>query len=148
MVIVSLAALFLGPVGLPDPNILLNIRLPRVLLGLFVGSGLAASGATFQGVLRNPLADPFILGTSSAATVGVTSGESVHVSGMAAEIFIIPGGPSRPVNQVWLFLEKEGTGIILQAFSGRTGVPGTDSNPLIDKDLLIQVVAENLQPIP
>src|SRR5215510_1664753 len=69
--LVSSMALFLGPVGLPDRNILLNVRLPRVLLGLFVGSGLASAGATFQGVLRNPLADPFILGTSSAATVGV-----------------------------------------------------------------------------
>ena len=68
---VSLVALFLGPIGFPDSNIFVNVRLPRVLLGLFVGSGLAASGATFQGVLRNPLADPFILGTSSAATVGV-----------------------------------------------------------------------------
>ena len=68
---VSLVALFIGPIGFPDSNIFVNVRLPRVLLGLFVGSGLAASGATFQGVLRNPLADPFILGTSSAATVGV-----------------------------------------------------------------------------
>ena len=70
-VTVSLVALFLGPMGFPDRNIFVNVRLPRVLLGLFVGGGLAASGATFQGVLRNPLADPFILGTSSAATVGV-----------------------------------------------------------------------------
>src|SRR5688572_21323651 len=69
--VVAALTLFLGPVGWPDRNILFNVRLPRVLLGLFVGSGLAASGATFQGVLRNPLADPFILGTSSAATVGV-----------------------------------------------------------------------------
>src|SRR5215468_12201357 len=69
--LISAIALFLGPVGLPDRNILLNVRLPRVLLGLFVGSGLASAGATFQAVLRNPLADPFILGTSSAATVGV-----------------------------------------------------------------------------
>ena len=70
-VTVSLVTLFLGPMGFPDSNIFVNVRLPRVLLGLFVGSGLAASGATFQGVLRNPLADPFLLGTSSAATVGV-----------------------------------------------------------------------------
>ncbi|MBM3801860.1 MAG: iron ABC transporter permease [Acidimicrobiia bacterium] len=67
----AILALLLGPVGLPDRNIFFNVRLPRVLLGLLVGSGLAASGAAFQGVLRNPLADPFILGTSSAATVGV-----------------------------------------------------------------------------
>ena len=50
---------------------MLGVRLPRVLLGLLVGCGLACSGAVFQGVLRNPLADPFILGTSSAATFGV-----------------------------------------------------------------------------
>src|SRR5262245_44095646 len=70
-VVVAALALFLGPVGWPDRNILYNVRLPRILLGLFVGSGLAVAGVTFQGVLRNPLADPFILGTSSAATVGV-----------------------------------------------------------------------------
>ncbi|MFN8007863.1 MAG: iron chelate uptake ABC transporter family permease subunit [Terriglobia bacterium] len=64
-------ALFLGPTGFPDVGILLTVRLPRVLLGLLVGCGLACSGAVFQGVLRNPLADPFILGTSSAATFGV-----------------------------------------------------------------------------
>ncbi len=70
-VTVAILALFLGPVGLPDRNILLTVRLPRVLLGLLIGFGLAGSGTIFQGVLRNPLADPFILGTSSAATVGV-----------------------------------------------------------------------------
>jgi iron complex transport system permease protein len=69
--VVLFFALFLGPTGFPDRGILLGVRLPRVLLGLLVGCGLACSGAVFQGVLRNPLADPFILGTSSAATFGV-----------------------------------------------------------------------------
>jgi iron complex transport system permease protein len=69
--VVLCCALFLGPTGFPDRGILLGVRLPRVLLGLLVGCGLACSGAIFQGVLRNPLADPFILGTSSAATFGV-----------------------------------------------------------------------------
>ena len=70
-VAVALGAVFLGPVGWPDAYILLNVRAPRVLLGFLVGCGLAGAGAVFQGVLSNPLADPFILGTSSAATVGV-----------------------------------------------------------------------------
>ncbi len=70
-VAIAIIALFLGPAGIPDRNILLAVRLPRVLLGLLVGMGLAGSGTVFQGVLRNPLADPFILGTSSAATAGV-----------------------------------------------------------------------------
>lgn len=69
--IVAALALLLGPAGVSDWNIIWQIRLPRVILGWLVGMGLAASGAVFQGVLRNPLADPFILGTSSAATAGV-----------------------------------------------------------------------------
>ncbi|WP_223068979.1 FecCD family ABC transporter permease [Paenibacillus caui] len=51
-------------------KIVLEVRLPRVVLGLLVGSSLAAAGAAFQGVLRNPLADPFTLGVSSGASVG------------------------------------------------------------------------------
>lgn len=51
-------------------NILLNIRLPRVVLAGLVGASLALVGATFQGLLRNPLADPFTLGISSGASVG------------------------------------------------------------------------------
>lgn len=51
-------------------NIVWNIRLPRVLLAGFVGASLAVAGAAFQGLLRNPLADPFTLGVSSGASVG------------------------------------------------------------------------------
>ncbi len=65
------AALFVGPVANPSWAIIEGIRFPRVLLAIIVGAGLAGSGAVLQGVLRNPLADPFILGTSSAAAAGV-----------------------------------------------------------------------------
>ena len=51
-------------------NIVLNIRLPRVLLAGLVGASLAIAGAAFQGLLRNPLADPYTLGVSSGASVG------------------------------------------------------------------------------
>ncbi len=51
-------------------NIVFSIRLPRVLLALLVGSSLAIAGASFQGLLRNPLADPYTLGVSSGASVG------------------------------------------------------------------------------
>jgi iron complex transport system permease protein len=50
--------------------IILDIRLPRVVLAIIAGAGLAASGATMQGVLRNPLVSPYILGISAAAGFG------------------------------------------------------------------------------
>ncbi|RTE08719.1 FecCD family ABC transporter permease [Paenibacillus whitsoniae] len=51
-------------------QIMNQVRLPRVLLGVLVGAGLSLAGAAFQGVLRNPLADPYSLGVSSGASVG------------------------------------------------------------------------------
>lgn len=51
-------------------DIVLDLRLPRVLLGILVGGGLAMAGATFQALLRNPLAEPYILGISGGASVG------------------------------------------------------------------------------
>lgn len=48
-------------------EILLNLRLPRVLQGFFTGFSLAVSGAILQGILKNPLADPFIMGVSGGA---------------------------------------------------------------------------------
>ncbi|MSR22507.1 MAG: iron ABC transporter permease [Gemmatimonadetes bacterium] len=50
--------------------IVLDLRLPRALMGLLVGGGLAVSGATFQALLRNPLAEPYILGISGGAASG------------------------------------------------------------------------------
>src|SRR5690606_17171415 len=51
-------------------DIVVRLRLPRVLLGTLVGGGLAVAGATFQALLRNPLAEPYILGISGGASVG------------------------------------------------------------------------------
>jgi iron complex transport system permease protein len=54
--------------------IVLQVRLPRVLLALVVGGGLSVSGVLFQGSLRNPLADPYIIGVSAGASLGATAG--------------------------------------------------------------------------
>jgi len=54
----------------PDRTIILEIRLPRLLLAIIVGSGLSVAGLVFQALLRNPLAEPYILGISSGGTVG------------------------------------------------------------------------------
>jgi iron complex transport system permease protein len=51
-------------------QVILQIRLPRVLFSIFVGGGLAITGAVFQAILMNPLAEPYILGISSGGTFG------------------------------------------------------------------------------
>ena len=50
--------------------ILFEIRLPRVLLGACVGAALATAGASYQSLLRNPLAEPYLLGVSNGAALG------------------------------------------------------------------------------
>ncbi len=52
-------------------NILLNIRLPRILLGFAVGSALSIAGVVLQGMFRNPLVEPYTLGISGGAALGV-----------------------------------------------------------------------------
>ena len=60
--------------GLTDTQaaVLLQLRLPRVLLATLVGAGLAISGAAYQGVFRNALADPYLLGAAAGAGLGAT----------------------------------------------------------------------------
>ena len=55
-----------------DETIIFQIRLPRVIGGILVGAALATAGALFQGLLRNPMADPYIIGTSAGAALGAT----------------------------------------------------------------------------
>lgn len=60
-------------------TIVLELRLPRVITALIVGTGLAVAGTTFQGLLRNPLADPYVLGTASGAALGAAIGVLIPV---------------------------------------------------------------------
>ena len=55
-----------------EESILWEIRMPRVVLGAMVGGMLALAGATYQGVFRNPLADPYLLGVAAGAGLGAT----------------------------------------------------------------------------
>ena len=93
-----LAALALGPVPLSPPAvwralfggddehavaIVRTLRLPRAVLGVAIGAGLGMSGAALQGTLRNPLADPYLLGVSGGAAVGAVLGVTLHLSAPA-----------------------------------------------------------------
>ena len=58
---------------LPQQETFINIRLPRVILGILVGAGLGVSGAAMQGLFRNPLADPSLIGISSGSALAATA---------------------------------------------------------------------------
>lgn len=61
-----------APIGGPNDTIIWQIRMPRVLTAIVVGGALGTAGAVFQGLLRNPMADPYIIGTSGGAALGAT----------------------------------------------------------------------------
>jgi iron complex transport system permease protein len=61
-------------------TILFQLRLPRVIAGALVGAALASAGVLFQGLLRNPMADPYIIGTSAGAAFGATIAMMLPIS--------------------------------------------------------------------
>lgn len=88
---VSFGRAFSDP-GSLDHAIVFRARLPRVALGLLVGAGLATTGAAYQGLLRNPLAEPYVLGVSGGAALGATlaiaAASVLALPGLAATTFV------------------------------------------------------------
>jgi iron complex transport system permease protein len=74
-----------------EETIVFDLRLPRVLTAMTVGVGLAVAGATFQGVLRNPLADPYVLGTASGAALGAAVAVILPVRALVLEFGLLHG---------------------------------------------------------
>jgi iron complex transport system permease protein len=72
--------------------ILVELRLPRVVLGLLVGGLLALAGAAYQGVFRNPLADPHLLGVAAGAGLGVTTVISIRAGAVGDVTADLPIG--------------------------------------------------------
>lgn len=90
--------------------VLWNIRLPRVVLGGLVGAALAVSGALLQGIFRNPLADPGLIGVSSGAALGAVF---TIISGLAVfGIYTLP---------VAAFLAGAATTLLVYRLSRRHG---------------------------
>jgi len=96
LLVLVLAGLAIGAVSLPvsavlpalvgdgDPlavTIVRELRLPRVVLAILVGCALGGSGAALQGTLRNPLAEPYLLGVSGGAAVGAVIAMTVGITG-------------------------------------------------------------------
>lgn len=92
-----LASLLVGPSGLGLPMgseaarlILVEVRLPRAILGALIGGALGLSGAVLQGYLRNPLAEPGLLGISGGASLGAVI--AIHSGAAGAFALALPAG--------------------------------------------------------
>ena len=90
---IPLLQIMLGDAQLLQQIVLIEIRLPRVILSALVGAGLGVAGASLQGLFRNPLADPGLIGVSAGAALGAASfivvGSGV-TTGFIAGVFLLP----------------------------------------------------------
>jgi iron complex transport system permease protein len=77
------------PVEAWQRTVLLHVRLPRVLLGAVTGGGLAVAGTAMQGLFRNPMADPAVLGVSGGSAFGAVS--ALYLAPAAAALYWVPG---------------------------------------------------------
>ena len=102
-----------------DRAIVWDLRAPRVVLGLLVGALLAGSGAAYQGVFRNPLADPYLLGIAAGAGLGATI---AIVARLQDAIGFIDPVPLAAFAGALLAVTAAGT---LSVRRGRTGSPAT-----------------------
>lgn len=75
---------------LTTDTILVHLRMPRVLLGFLVGGSLASVGVVLQALLRNPLADPYVLGVSSGSALGVSVAVLLGIGSMSWAIPVLP----------------------------------------------------------
>jgi len=113
----------------PDYEIFFRVRLPRIILAAIVGAALACSGAVLQALLRNPLADPYILGISSGAGLGaiiaITIGFNWTLWGRSPIAFFAFVGALATVGLVWTVARLTGkshvthlllAGVVVNAF--------------------------------
>jgi len=109
-----LGSVFINPKDLWQSDILWQIRLPRVLLAALIGLLLSLSGVILQGVLRNPLADPYILGISAGGAVGAA------ISIALGAKFVILGVSSVPASAFLFSLAAVFVVYKLSQVAGRT----------------------------
>lgn len=116
-----------GGTGSPADVVVWNIRLPRVLAAMLVGAALAAAGASYQVLFRNPLVSPDILGVSSGAALGAVCGIFLSLPILAIQGFAFAGGlgavalvimVSQAVRGVDQTLVLVLTGVVMGALAG------------------------------
>ena len=87
----TLRALLTGQADAAELDVLLRLRLPRALAAFGTGAALAVAGALMQVLLRNPLADPYVLGTSGGAAVGALGAMLLGAAGLAVNVAAFAG---------------------------------------------------------
>ncbi|MBK8171787.1 MAG: iron ABC transporter permease [Sandaracinaceae bacterium] len=103
-----------------DAVLLFEVRLPRVLLGAFAGAALGAVGAALQALLRNPLADPYVLGTSGGAALGATIAIAIGVPAAMAAVTL----------PIWAFLGALAATFLVWAIA-RAGAGATPTGVIL-----------------
>lgn len=103
--------------ALHERVVLLDIRLPRLLTGILVGAALAVSGAVMQGLFRNPLADPGIVGVGAGAGLGAVL--AIVLGGMLPASLAMLAGPH--LVPIAAFLGGWGSTLVLYRVSTRQG---------------------------
>ena len=100
--------------GERDAAIVWELRVPRVVLGALVGGMLSLAGATYQGVFRNPLADPYLLGSGAGAGLGATLAIIYGHGAMLGGVNLVPAaaflGAAGGVGCSWLLGRSAGAG--------------------------------------
>ncbi|MCK4936326.1 MAG: iron ABC transporter permease [Elusimicrobiales bacterium] len=91
LAVLFVLSLFIGPTSLNGFDIIFHIRLPRVLQAVIAGCALSVAGVIFQGVLKNPLCDPYILGTSSGALFGAVLAQVIGLNQGSFFFYILIG---------------------------------------------------------
>ena len=109
------------------PVVVMDVRLPRILTAALVGGGLAMSGVVFQGILLNPLADPYTLGVSAGAAFGAALAILMNMSALG--IFSVP---------LFAFLGAAATlGVVIYLSAGSGGL---SSNNLILSGIIVAAI--------
>jgi len=109
------------------PVVVMDVRLPRILTAALVGGGLAMSGVVFQGILLNPLADPYTLGVSAGAAFGAALAMLMNMSALG--IFSVP---------LFAFLGAAATlGVVIYLSAGSGGL---SSNNLILSGIIVAAI--------
>jgi len=95
-------------------KIVIDLRLPAILMALVVGIALSSAGTTMQGLFRNPLADPFIIGVSSGGAFGAIIGVIVSEN-------VLPSIPSQYILSIFSFVGAIGTIFLVYVLSKKGG---------------------------